>query len=139
MLLESRAQMREQAARGGLAEIEDMLEAVGAAEIGVGHFTAALLETSRIMKDNPGQWIDAVLAARDDLKRPRVEAIATFIGNQWCVDGCMDPANLGTVVAALYANPDFKDVKVIPATDIFDASFAQKANEMLGPYTPKAK
>ena len=43
MLLESRAQMREKAARGGLAEIKDMLEAVGAAEIGVGHVAAALL------------------------------------------------------------------------------------------------
>lgn len=102
-------------------------------------FTTALLETSRIMKDNPTQWVEAVAAARDDLPRARIEAISTFLDAQWCVDGCMDAENLASVVDYLYANEDFKDVKQIPEGDIFDLSFARQANETLGAYAAKAE
>jgi NitT/TauT family transport system substrate-binding protein len=100
----------------------------------VERFTAALIETSRLMKDNPDQWVEAASKARDDLPLERIEAISKFIGPQWCVDGCMDPANLGTVVEYLYANPDFAEVKRIPNEDIVDLSFTQKANETFGAY-----
>lgn len=95
-------------------------------------FTAALIDISRDMKANPGQWVDELAKRRDDLPRPRIESIAQVLDAQWCTDGCMDPANLGKVVDYLYTTPDFKDVKPIAAADIFDASFAQKANETLG-------
>jgi NitT/TauT family transport system substrate-binding protein len=102
-------------------------------------FTAALIETSRLMKDHPDQWVAAVAAARDDLPLERIEAISQFIDTQWCVDGCMDAKNLASVVDYLYANPDFKNVKRIPAEDIVDLSFTQKANESLGAYTAAAQ
>jgi len=90
------------------------------------------------MHDNPDQWIAAVAAARDDLPRDRIEAISHFLKAQWCLDGCMDPENLSGVVDYLYANPDFADVKEIPAADIFDLSFAETANATLGDYAPAA-
>lgn len=102
-------------------------------------FTAALIETSRLMKDNPHQWVAAVAAARNDLPLDRIEAISKFIDPQWCVDGCMDADNLVSVVDYLYANPDFKDVKRIAPEDIVDPGFTQKANESLGAYKAAAQ
>lgn len=99
-------------------------------------FTNAVVETARLMHDNPDQWVEAAAAARDDLSRERIEAISSFLKAQWCLDACMDIGNLTNVVDYIYANPDFADVKRIPAEDILDLTFAQKANETLGAYSP---
>lgn len=99
-------------------------------------FTNAVVETARRMHDNPDEWVEAAAAARDDLSRERIQAISSFLKAQWCLDACMNETNLVNVVDYIYANPDFEGVKRIPAEDVLEFGFAQKANETLGPYTP---
>jgi len=116
-----------------ISAMESTLETKGDA---IQRFTNAVVETARRMHDNPDEWVEAAAAARDDLSRERIEAIANFIKAQWCLDACMDEGNLTNVVDYIYNNPDFENVTRIPAEDVLEFRFAQKANETLGPYTP---
>lgn len=99
-------------------------------------FTNAVVETARLMHDNPDQWVEAAAAARDDLSRDRIEAISGFLNAQWCLDGCMDIENLTNVVDHTYSDVDFVGVTRIPAEDILDLTFANNANVTLGDYSP---
>lgn len=116
-----------------ISATEETLETKGDA---IQRFTNAVVETARLMHDNPNQWVEAAAAARDDLPRDRIQAISGFLKAQWCLDGCMDMDNLTYVVDHIYADPDFEAVTRIPAVDILNLTFAQKANETLGEYSP---
>lgn len=95
-------------------------------------FTNALIETSRDMAANPQKWIDAAIAARPDLDPEKVRSTSALLADRWCVNGCMDPAEIDDSVAFVYANPDFKDVPVLPGGDLVDISFATRALEEMG-------
>jgi len=95
-------------------------------------FVDALVDASRNFETNPDQWVTAMAAARDDLSPANLKKTADFLGDRWCVYGCMNAAALAKAAAFIYANPDFKDVKVIPITDIVDPSFTAKTAETLG-------
>ncbi len=112
-----------------VAAREDTIAAKGEA---IQRFTAALIETSRDMAANPDKWIAAAIAARPDLEPEKIEATAKAIADRWCVNGCMNPAKIDDSVAFVYANPDFKDVPVLPGGEIVDLSFTTKALELLG-------
>jgi len=101
-------------------------------------FTAALMDVSRVMKDDPAQWVEELAKRRDDLPRDRIEAIVSVLDAQWCPEGCVEADNMGVVIDYIYTTPDFADVPAITAADIIDFSVTEKANEMIGPYTPKA-
>lgn len=95
-------------------------------------FTNALIETSRDMAANPDKWIAAAIAARPDLEPEKIKATSAAIADRWCVNGCMNPVKIDDSVAFVYANPDFKDVPVLPGSDLVDLSFTTKALELLG-------
>ena len=95
-------------------------------------YTNALIDASREMAAHPERWIAAALAARPDLGPEKIKANSDFIADRWCVNGCMEPAELDDSVAFIYANPDFKNVPVLPASDLVDLSFTSKALELLG-------
>lgn len=95
-------------------------------------FTNALIDTSREMEAHPERWIEAATAARSDLPPDRIKLTSGFIADRWCINGCIDPSELDASVAFVYANPDFKDVPVVPAADMVDMSFTTKALETLG-------
>ncbi len=95
-------------------------------------FVAALIDISRTFDANPEQWVDAVAAARDDLKREDLERTVKTIAGRWCVNGCFNPDELGKAVEFVYANPEFKDFAQVAVTDITDGSFVQAALDAAG-------
>lgn len=95
-------------------------------------FVAALIDISRTFDENPEQWVDAVAAARDDLKRADLERTVKTIAGRWCVNGCFNPGELGKAVDFVYANPEFNDFASVAVTDITDGSFVQAALDAAG-------
>lgn len=107
--------------------IEDKREALQ-------RFTDALIDASRTLAQDSPLWVEAMHEARDDLSVENLEATAAFLGNRWCVNGCMNVAELAKTADFVYASDDFADVKVVPITDVVDTSFVTKSIETLGPY-----
>lgn len=95
-------------------------------------FVAALLDISRTFDAHPEQWVEAVAAARDDLKKEDLERTARTIAGRWCVNGCFNAAELGKAVDFVYANPEFKDFAKVALTDITDESFVAAAVDAAG-------
>ena len=95
-------------------------------------FVAALVDISRTFDEHPEQWVDAVAAAREDLKKEDLERTAKSIKGRWCVNGCFNVAELQKAVDFVYANPEFKDFAKVAVTDITDESFVQAALDAAG-------
>lgn len=95
-------------------------------------FVAALVDISRTFDEQPEQWVDAVAAAREDLKRADLEKTVKSIKGRWCVNGCFNAAELQKAVDFVYANPEFKDFAKVALTDITDESFVAAAVDTAG-------
>ena len=98
-------------------------------------FVAALLDISRTFDEHPEQWVDAVAAAREDLKKADLERTAKSINGRWCLNGCFNSAELQKAVDFVYANPEFKDFAKVALADITDESFVQAALDAAGTNT----
>lgn len=98
-------------------------------------FVAALIDISRTFDEHPEQWVDAVAAARDDLKREDLERTAKTLAGRWCVNGCFNAVELGKAIDFVYANPEFRDFAKVAVTDITDGSFVQAALDSAGANT----
>jgi NitT/TauT family transport system substrate-binding protein len=105
--------------------LEDKSEAIQ-------RFTNALADASRTMQQDPQIWIDALTAAREDLKPEAIQSTAEINARRWCVNGCMNPESLDKSVAYAYSTADFAEVKEIPASDVYTTSFADQMMETLG-------
>jgi NitT/TauT family transport system substrate-binding protein len=95
-------------------------------------FTDALADASRAMQAEPDKWAEAMAAAREDLSPESIAATASLNASRWCVNGCMNHDSLSKAVEFAYANPDFKDVKVVSVDDLIDLSFNESMLETLG-------
>lgn len=102
-------------------------------------FVAALVDISRTFDEHPEQWVDAVAAARDDLKKEDLEKTARTIAGRWCVNGCFNPNELTKAVDFVYANPEFKEFAKVAVTDITDESFVEAAVDAAGIATAEAQ
>lgn len=102
-------------------------------------FVAALIDISRTFDEHPEQWVDAVAAAREDLKKEDLARTAKSIGGRWCVNGCFNAAELGKAVDFVYANPEFKDFAKVAVPDITDGSFVQAALDAAGVNTAEGQ
>jgi NitT/TauT family transport system substrate-binding protein len=102
-------------------------------------FVAALIDISRTFDANPEQWVDAVAAARDDLKREDLERTAKTLAGRWCVNGCFNSGELGKAVDFVYANPEFNDFAEVAVGDITDGSFVQAAVDAAGVNTAEGQ
>lgn len=98
-------------------------------------FVEAVIDASRTFESNPSQWVDAVAAVRDDLKKDGLTKTASYFGDRWCVNGCLAASELEKTTKFVYAKPDFKDVKPVAAADIVDQDFVTQAVAKLGPYS----
>lgn len=98
-------------------------------------FSDALIDASRSLATDHESWVNAMHAVRDDLSVENLTTTANFLSNRWCVNGCMNLAELGKTADFVYASDDFKDVKVVPIADVVDPSFAMKSIETLGAYS----
>lgn len=95
-------------------------------------FVEALIDISRTFDADPDQWVDAVAAARDDLKKEDLAKTAATITGRWCVSGCMTADEITKSIDFIYSNADFKDVKRLTTADLIDESFTTEALAALG-------
>jgi NitT/TauT family transport system substrate-binding protein len=95
-------------------------------------FVAALIDISRTFDEHPEQWVDAVAAAREDLKKEDLAKTVKSINHRWCVNGCFNAGELTKAVDFVYANPEFKDFAKVALTDITDESFVTAAVDAAG-------
>lgn len=102
-------------------------------------FVAALIDISRTFDEHPEQWVDAVAAARDDLKREDLKRTAKTLAGRWCVNGCFNAVELGKAIDFVYANPEFKDFAKVAVTDITDGSFVRAAVDAAGVNTAEGQ
>ena len=98
-------------------------------------FTDALIDASRVLAANPDQWVTAMVAARDDLKKDNLEKTAKSFDKFWCVNGCMNKDMLARAQAYIYGTADFAEVKKIEVADFVDLSFTAKAVATAGAAT----
>ena len=95
-------------------------------------FVAALIDISRTFDAHPEQWVDAMLAAREDLKKEDLEKTVKSINGRWCVNGCFNTTELGKAVDFVYANPEFRDFAKVAVSDITDDGFVAAALDAAG-------
>lgn len=100
--------------------------------VAITRFTEALIDAARTLQANPGQWVEAAVAARPDLPRERLELTAKFIATRWCVNGCMPAAGVDGSIAFVYENPELKGMPVLTAADLVDFSINEAALKDLG-------
>lgn len=121
------------AATPGLSKFVTALDStIASKHEAIQRFVDALVDASRTYAANPDQWVAAIGEIRDDLPKATLEKTATFLTDRWCVYGCLNAHELEKAVRFLYSNPDFKDIKPIPAEDLVDREFLAKAIETLG-------
>jgi len=94
----------------------------------VGAVVRAIIAASRDFARDPKLWVDAMVAARPDVKREQLEQLAEAYRGSWSVSGGLDPRELAFTTDALYKSDDFKDItrRVMP-DDWIDRSFIDSA------------
>lgn len=95
-------------------------------------FTMALMDVSRAMAADPEGWIEMATAARSDLPPEAIARNGHFLSERFCVNGCLDPAEVESSIAFIYANPEFADIPPVTADDLVSYSFVDRAMEALG-------
>ncbi|HEY4200641.1 MAG TPA: ABC transporter substrate-binding protein [Devosiaceae bacterium] len=97
-------------------------------------FVDALVDISRHYDGDAPDWVKAMTKARDDLSEANLTATSKFLVDRWCVNGCLNVDYIQKTADFIYAGPDFKDVRVIPASDVTDESFVKGAIADVGAY-----
>ena len=97
-------------------------------------FVEALVDISRHYDADSASWVTAMVPARPDLAKDDLASTTQFLAGRWCVNGCLNADYIKKTVDFIYGGPDFKDVKVVPATDVIDESFVLAAIKNLGAY-----
>jgi NitT/TauT family transport system substrate-binding protein len=89
----------------------------------VGAVVRALIMASRDFAKTPSIWVNAMAAARPDLKRADLETLAAAYRKSWSVNGGLNMDAIKFTTAQLYKSPDFKDVKPIDPSSWVDVSY----------------
>jgi NitT/TauT family transport system substrate-binding protein len=82
----------------------------------------ALVKISRDFAADPKKWVDAMAAARPDVARSDLEALAQSFARSWSINGGLSRSELQDTQDWLYASPDFKDLKKVALSDWVDFS-----------------
>jgi len=83
----------------------------------------ALMMASRDFANKPELWVNAMVAARPDVKRQDLEVLATAYRKSWSVNGGLNVEAIKFTTAALYRSPDLKDVRRVEPAEWIDTSF----------------
>ena len=92
----------------------------------------ALIVASRDFAKTPALWVNAMAAARPDVKRGNIEALAGAYRNTWSVNGGLNLDALKFTTAALYRGPDFKDIKLVQPSAWIDTSYVDRVLKTVG-------
>lgn len=86
----------------------------------------AIMMASRAVAKDPELWVDAMMAARSDLKREDLEAIAKSYGKSWSVNGGLNLQSIAFTTDMLYADPALKDLRRVAPAEWIDTRFIDK-------------
>jgi NitT/TauT family transport system substrate-binding protein len=97
-------------------------------------FVDSLVEASRHYDGDAAAWVTDMVPMRPDLAKDDLTSTTKYLAGRWCVNGCLNKVDLQKTADFIYGGPDFKDVKVVPATDVIDESFVLQSIKNLGAY-----
>jgi NitT/TauT family transport system substrate-binding protein len=116
---------------GKLNVVTDAVAAAKATEItGI---TRAVIMASRDFAARPGLWVDAMAAARPDVDRGVLQALASAYRKSWSVDGGLDAKEVKFTTDTLYRGDEFKDLRRVEPAEWIDGEFIAAALKGLGP------
>lgn len=87
----------------------------------------AIIMASRDFADNPELWVDAMVAARPDVSRADLEALAAAYRESWSVNGGLNLDDIKFTTDTEYESPDFADVRRVEPSEWIDTSFVDAA------------
>lgn len=91
-----------------------------------------IIQASRDFRRRPMLWVNAMAAARPDLKVSDFYDLATAYRNSWSVNGGLNLAQIKFTSDTLYKGPDFSDVKHLEPKQWIDTSFCDAVLKQLG-------
>ena len=97
-------------------------------------FVTAQMKLARFFADNPKEWAADTAKERTDLKVENLQGLLGFFSASWCVNGCLNLANLAKTNDFLYNTPDFVNLRRIEVNYWTDTTFVKTALASLKPY-----
>ncbi len=94
----------------------------------------AQMKLARYFADNPKEWAAITAKERTDLKIENLQGLLGFFSASWCVNGCLNLANLAKTNDYLYRTPDFMNLRRIEVNYWTDPRFVKSALATLKPY-----
>ena len=93
----------------------------------------ALTKAARDFAAEPGIWVDAMAAARPDVGREDLEALAAVFADSWSVNGGLNRKEIDHTVDWLYQGPDFSGLRKPEVSEWVDFSVLDDVLADLGP------
>jgi len=90
------------------------------------------IQAARDFAAHPKIWIDAVAAARPDVTRAELTALADSYAHSWSVNGGLNLNTVKFTTDTLYQGPDFKDLRPVPPSEWIDLSYIKSALRGVG-------
>ncbi|MGA2392169.1 MAG: ABC transporter substrate-binding protein [Candidatus Lustribacter sp.] len=90
------------------------------------------IAASRDFAAHPKIWVDAVAAARPDVTRAELTALAESYAHSWSVNGGLNLNTVKFTTDTLYQGPDFKDLRPVPPSEWIDLSYIKNALRTVG-------
>lgn len=91
-----------------------------------------IILASRDFAKNPQLWVNAMAAARPDVKRDALETLAKAYRKSWSVNGGLNLDEVKFTTDTDYGGPEFKDLRRVEPSAWIDTSFVDKALKELG-------
>jgi NitT/TauT family transport system substrate-binding protein len=91
-----------------------------------------IILASRDFAKDPKLWVDAMAAARPDVKRADLETLAEAYKKSWSVNGGLNLDEVKFTIDTTYESPDFKDARRVAPSEWIDTSFIDVALKDLG-------
>lgn len=92
----------------------------------------ALILASRDFRLHPQFWVDGVAAARTDVTRPQLTALAEAYAHSWSVNGGLNMNAVKFTTDTLYRGPDFKDLPAVEPAQWIDLSYIDSTLRTVG-------
>jgi NitT/TauT family transport system substrate-binding protein len=91
-----------------------------------------IIAASRDFAREPKRWVDAMVAARPDVKRADLEVLATTYRQAWSVNGGLNVKNIAFTTDTVYRDPEFDGLRHVAASEWVDTSFIDTALKSVG-------
>jgi NitT/TauT family transport system substrate-binding protein len=91
-----------------------------------------IIEASRQFATDPKSWVEAMAAARPDVKRADLEDLAARYKDNWSVNGGINLEAIKFTTDTVYQDAEWQGLRKVAPSEWIDTSFADKALAALG-------